>query len=221
MSPHPARLGRPLLNETDQALSGIDHPQAQERRAADRPGQDRFRGLPRHRGDTVDVSPLAAAIRRHAGRVSQTADSAGEGERPAQKGFWRRQTWRQLCSRISPMDTSEPGASPAGRHGPTGALPGIRPADLPSGGAAPQYPTPFAQGRLNRGGKASPVSPGDRSGAHPLGSPNGLSPAVEVGMERELQAGATALEGGLPAAAHSQEAQAGTARRWLRAASPG
>ena len=82
-SPHPARLGRGLDHETHQAHGGANHPQAQDRRAADRPRQDRRRGLPCHRGDAADLPPLAAAIRRHAGRGSQTADSAGEGERPA------------------------------------------------------------------------------------------------------------------------------------------
>jgi len=82
-SPHPARLGRGLDHETDQAHGGADHPQAQDRRAADRPGQDCHRGLPRHRGDAADLPPPAAAVRRDAGRGSQAADSAGEGERPA------------------------------------------------------------------------------------------------------------------------------------------
>ena len=70
------------------------------------------------------------------------------------------------------------------RHGPAGALPIIRAAHLPSGGAAPQYPTPFGQVRLDRGGKAEPSSSGDRSGSHPLGPPNGLSPAAEGGLKR-------------------------------------
>ena len=69
--------------ETRQAYSGADHPQAQNRRAADRLGQDRGRRLSRHRGDAAELPPLATAVRRHAGRGSQTADSAGEGERPA------------------------------------------------------------------------------------------------------------------------------------------
>ena len=85
----PARLGRGLHHETHQAYSGADHPQAQDRRAADRPGQDRRRRLPRDRGDAAHLSPLAPAVRRHAGRGSQTANSAGEGERPAQKASGR------------------------------------------------------------------------------------------------------------------------------------
>ena len=48
-SPHPARLGR-----------GV-----------------RRRGLSRHRGDAADLPPLAAAVRRYAGRGSQAADSEG------------------------------------------------------------------------------------------------------------------------------------------------
>ena len=39
-------------------------------------------------------------------------------------------------------------------------------------------------------------------------------------MDGEPQAGASALAGGGPAAAHSQKAEAGQARRWIRAASP-
>ena len=39
-SPHPPRLGRGLHHETHQAHSRDDHPQAQNRRADDRPGQD-------------------------------------------------------------------------------------------------------------------------------------------------------------------------------------
>ncbi len=71
---------------------------------------------------------------------------------------------------------------------------------MPSSGAVPQHSMPFAQGRLNRGGKAAPSSPGDRCGAYPLWPLNGLSPAAEGGLEREPQAGATALAGGRPAA---------------------
>jgi len=82
-SPHPATLGRGLRHETHQAHGGTHHPQAQDRRAADRPGQDRRRCLLRDRGDAADLPPLAAAVWRHAGRGSQAADSAGEGERPA------------------------------------------------------------------------------------------------------------------------------------------
>jgi hypothetical protein len=48
-----------------------------------------------------------------------------------------------------------------------------------------------------------------------------LPPAETGGLDREPQAGATALAGGGAAAAHSQEAQAGTARRRLGAAAPG
>jgi hypothetical protein len=53
------------------------------RRATDRPGQDRGRRLPFDRGDAADLAPLAAAVRRHASRGGQEADSAGEGERQA------------------------------------------------------------------------------------------------------------------------------------------
>ncbi len=88
-SPHPARLGRGLVHETHQAYSRADHPQAQNCRAADRPGQDRRRRLPCDRGDAADVSPLAAAIRRDAGRGGQATDPAGEGERPPQKASGR------------------------------------------------------------------------------------------------------------------------------------
>jgi len=88
-SPYPARLGRGLHQETHQAQSGADHPQAQNRRAADRSGQDRGRRLPRHRGDAADVPPLTAAVRRDAGRGDQAADSAGEGELPPQKASGR------------------------------------------------------------------------------------------------------------------------------------
>jgi len=84
-SPQPAQSGRGLHHETHQALSGTDHPQAENRRATDRPGQDRRRGLPRDRGDPADLSPLETAVRRHAGRGSQAADPAGEGKCPAQE----------------------------------------------------------------------------------------------------------------------------------------
>ena len=87
----PARLGRGLDHETHQAHIRTDHPQALaegfceavDRRAADRPGQDRRRRLPRHRGDAADVPPLAPAVRGHAGRGGPAADPAGEGERPS------------------------------------------------------------------------------------------------------------------------------------------
>jgi len=82
-SPYPARLGRGLHHETPQAYSRADHPQTQNRRTADRPGQDRCRRLPLHRGDAADVSPLAPAVRGHAGRGGPSADAAGEGEHPA------------------------------------------------------------------------------------------------------------------------------------------
>jgi putative transposase len=85
----PAKLGRGLDHETHQAHSGADHPQAQDCRAADRPGKNRRRRLPRHRGDAADLSPLAPAVRRHAGRGGQATDPAGEGERPAQKAAGR------------------------------------------------------------------------------------------------------------------------------------
>ena len=88
-SPHPARLGRGLHHETNQALSGADHPQAQNGRAADRPGQDGRRRLSRDRGDAADLPPLETAVRGNAGRGGQTADSAGEGERLAQKAAGR------------------------------------------------------------------------------------------------------------------------------------
>ena len=87
--PHPARLGRVLPHETHQAHSGADHPQAHNHRAADRKEQDRRRRLPRDRDDAADLSPLAAAVRRHAGRGSQTAEPTGAGERPAQEASGR------------------------------------------------------------------------------------------------------------------------------------
>ena len=99
-SPYPARLGRGLHHETHQAHGGADHPQAENCRAADRPGQDRRRRLPSDRGDAADVSPLAAAIRRDASRGGQAADSAGEGERPAQEAFGR--------SRVGEGDAQRP-----------------------------------------------------------------------------------------------------------------
>jgi hypothetical protein len=40
------------------------------------------------------------------------------------------------------QETSEPGAQAQGRHGPAGALPGIRAEGLPRGGPAPQQPAP-------------------------------------------------------------------------------
>lgn len=84
-SAHPASLGRGLHHETDQAHGGADHPQAQDLQAADRPGQDRHRGLPPHRGDAADLPPLAAAERRDASRGGQAADPAREGERSPQE----------------------------------------------------------------------------------------------------------------------------------------
>ncbi|QEY33394.1 transposase [Synechococcus sp. RSCCF101] len=88
-SPQPARLGRGLHHETNPPHTRADHPQAQDRRAADRPGQDRQRGLPRDRGDTADLPPLAAAVWRDAGRGGQAPDPAGEGERPTQEAAGR------------------------------------------------------------------------------------------------------------------------------------
>jgi hypothetical protein len=140
-SPHPARLGRGLDHETHQAHSRTDHPQAQNSRAADRPGQDRRRRLPGDRDDAADLPSLAAA--------------------------------------------------------------------------------PSGQGRLDRGGKAAPSALRDRSGTHPMEPADGLPPPQAGRLEREPQAGATALEGEGPATAHSQEEEAGSARRWLSAASPG
>ena len=61
-SPHPAKLGRGLDHETHQAHTRADHPQAQDGRATDQPGQDRRGGLPRHRGGAADLSPLASAV---------------------------------------------------------------------------------------------------------------------------------------------------------------
>jgi hypothetical protein len=66
-SHQPARLGRGLDHETDQAHSGADHPQALtegfceavDGGAVDRPGQDRRRRLPRHRGGAAHLPPLA------------------------------------------------------------------------------------------------------------------------------------------------------------------
>jgi hypothetical protein len=66
-----------------------DHPQAQDRGAADRQGQDRCRRLPRHRGDATDLSQLAAAVRRHAGRGGPAFYPVGEGERPPQRASGR------------------------------------------------------------------------------------------------------------------------------------
>jgi hypothetical protein len=51
-SPYLFRLGRGLHYEMHQTLIVTDHPQAQNGRAADRPGQDRRRRLPRHLADT-------------------------------------------------------------------------------------------------------------------------------------------------------------------------
>jgi hypothetical protein len=55
----------------------------------DRPGRDGRRRLPRNQGDAGYLSPLQTAVRGNSGRGGQTADSAGEGERPAQKGSGR------------------------------------------------------------------------------------------------------------------------------------
>jgi putative transposase len=54
---------------------------------------------------------------------------------------------------------SELGVSPAGRHGPAGALPGIPAEDLPPGGSAPQHTAPSDQGCFHRGGEAVLSSP--------------------------------------------------------------
>ena len=88
-SPQPARLSRGLDLETHQAHSRADHPQAQNRRAADRPEQDRRRRLLGHRSDAADLPPLETEVRRYAGRGGLAADPAGEGKRPAQKAFRR------------------------------------------------------------------------------------------------------------------------------------
>ena len=61
-SPKPARLGQGLDHETHQAHSGADHPQVQDRPAADRPGQDRRGALSTHRGDATHLPPLAPAV---------------------------------------------------------------------------------------------------------------------------------------------------------------
>jgi len=79
---YPGRVVRGVHHETQQAEGGVDRPRAQSRRAADRPGQNRRRGLPCHRSDAADLQPLAAAVQRHEGRGTQAADSAAEGERP-------------------------------------------------------------------------------------------------------------------------------------------
>lgn len=84
-SPQPARLGRRLDHGTYLIHSGADHPEAQNCRAADCPGQNRRRRLSCDRGHATDVLPLAPAIRLHAGRGGQPVDPAGEGESPAQK----------------------------------------------------------------------------------------------------------------------------------------
>jgi hypothetical protein len=77
-SSHPARLGRGLEHETHLAHSRADHPQAQNGRAADRPGQDRRRRLLRDRGDATDLPPLTAAVRWHEGPLgSQVAYAPG------------------------------------------------------------------------------------------------------------------------------------------------
>jgi hypothetical protein len=88
-SPQPARLGRRLQHETHQAHGGVDHPQAEDRRAADRPGQDRDRRLSRHQGDAAHLPPLAAAGRGDAGRGGPATDPAGERERPPQTASGR------------------------------------------------------------------------------------------------------------------------------------
>jgi len=67
-SPHPARLGLGLHHETRQAHGGANHPQTQNRRAVDRPRQDRRRGLPCQRTDAADLPLLAAAAQIDAGR---------------------------------------------------------------------------------------------------------------------------------------------------------
>ena len=94
-SPQPAKLSRGILQQTHLAHSGADHPQALaegfcealNRRTADRPRHDHCRRLQGHRGGAADVSALAAAVPRHAGRVGQAADPAGEGERPPSERF--------------------------------------------------------------------------------------------------------------------------------------
>ena len=48
-----------------------------------------------------------------------------EKENARLKNFWRRPSWRRPCSRTSPRETSEPGASPQSRRGSAGALPGV------------------------------------------------------------------------------------------------
>lgn len=82
-SPQPARLGSGLRYVMDHAHRRADHHQSQNRRRADSPRQDCARGLPFHRGNAVDTSQLAAAVRVHSGRGIQAADLAGKGERAA------------------------------------------------------------------------------------------------------------------------------------------
>ncbi len=199
------------------------------RRAPDRAGQDRRRCLPRHRGDAADVPPLAAAVRGYAGRGGQAADPAGEGERPAQKasgGGGAREgdaLAAGFCEAVGSRlrETSEPGTQAQGRFGPEGALPGIRATGLPGGGPAPQHPAPYPQGLLDRGRKlrhrlrenaADHVSRGRRM-AYRLLRREGWT--VKHKRVQRLW-----REEGLQRA-HTQAAQAGTARQWISAASPG
>jgi putative transposase len=70
-----------------------------------------------------------------------------EKENAPSKSSWQKPSWRRRCSRTLPRETSEPGTPPQGRHGPAGALPGLRASGMPGCGAAPQHPTPCRQDR--------------------------------------------------------------------------
>jgi len=72
-SPHLARLSRGLHHETHQHTVEqiIRKIKSGEQLIAQR---NRRRGLPRDRGNAADISPLAAALRRDAGRGCQAPD---------------------------------------------------------------------------------------------------------------------------------------------------
>jgi len=123
-SPHPARLGQGLHHETNQAYGAADHPPAQNRRAVDRPGQDRRRGLSCHLSEAADLPPLAAAVRWDACRGTQAADPTGEGERPSEELLAELELEKAMIKDL-PEETSEPGTTSQGREGPAGALPGF------------------------------------------------------------------------------------------------
>jgi putative transposase len=138
-------------------LNGADHPQAQNGRAADRPGQDGRRRLQRDRDDAADLPPLETEVQgvqaEKARRLTQVEKENARLKKLLAEAELERQcsrTWlRREAHLVVRRETSEPGTTPESRRDSAGAFPGIRAAGLQGRGATPQCPTPSGQGRLD------------------------------------------------------------------------